>query len=113
MIEEVGVSDEIGPVNALDKALRKALDKFYSSIAKMRLADYKVRVIDGEIAARAKVRVLIESTDGTTTWTTVGLSDNIIEASLQSLVDSYEYYLLLTMPQPADEAVPQVSRQSR
>lgn len=93
--EEVGVSDEVGPVNALDKALRKALYKFYAPISKMHLSDYKVRVIDGNTATQAKVRVLIESTDGVTSWTTVGMSDNIIEASLQALVDSYEYCLLL------------------
>lgn len=95
VIEEVGVTDEIGPVNALDRALRKALHKFYTPISQMHLSDYKVRVIDGENATKAKVRVLIESTDGATTWATVGLSDNIIEASLQALVDSYEYCLLL------------------
>ncbi|BBB90299.1 MAG TPA: citramalate synthase [Methylomusa anaerophila] len=94
VVEEVGVSDEIGPVNALDKALRKALHQFYKPISQMHLADYKVRVINGENATEAKVRVLIESTDGVTTWTTIGLSDNIIEASLQALVDSYEYCLL-------------------
>ncbi len=95
VMEEVGVTDEIGPVNALDKALRKALHKFYTPISQMHLSDYKVRVIDGETATKAKVRVLIESTDGLSTWTTVGLSENIIEASLQALVDSYEYCLLI------------------
>lgn len=93
--EEVGVSDEVGPVNALDKALRKALHKFYASISKMYLSDYKVRVINGNTATEAKVRVLIESTNGAAIWTTVGVSDNIIEASLQALIDSYEYCLLL------------------
>ncbi|CUH96722.1 putative AIPM/Hcit synthase family transferase aq_356 [Propionispora sp. 2/2-37] len=94
MVEEVGVSDEIGPVNALDKALRRALHKFYESISQMHLSDYKVRVIDSDSATQAKVRVMIESTDGVSSWSTVGVSTNIIDASLQALIDSVEYKLL-------------------
>lgn len=94
MIEEVGVSDEVGPVNALDKALRRALHKFYEAISQMHLADYKVRVIDSDSATQAKVRVMIESTDGVTNWSTVGVSTNIIDASLQALIDSVEYRLI-------------------
>ncbi len=85
-----------GPVNALDIALRKALERFYPEIGQVRLADYKVRVIDGKDATAAAVRVLITSTDGASTWTTVGVSPNIIEASLMALLDSMEYKLLKT-----------------
>ncbi|RAU99872.1 citramalate synthase [Paenibacillus sp. YN15] len=83
-----------GPVNALDNALRKALVKYYPEIAHMHLADYKVRVIDEKDATAAKVRVLIESTDYKNSWNTVGVSDNIIEASWQALVDSIRYWLI-------------------
>jgi 2-isopropylmalate synthase len=83
-----------GPVNALDRAVRKALERFYPQLREVRLADYKVRVIDGKDATGAKVRVLIRSTDGKETWTTVGVSTNIIEASLAALLDSMEYKLL-------------------
>ena len=83
-----------GPVNALDRALRKALERFYPVLKEVRLIDYKVRVIDGKEATAAKVRVLISSTDGTHTWTTIGVSENIIEASLMALIDSIEYKLM-------------------
>ena len=81
-------------MNALDQAVRKALEHFYPELKDVRLADYKVRVIDGKDATAAKVRVLIRSTDGESSWTTVGVSTNIIEASLQALLDSMEYKLL-------------------
>jgi 2-isopropylmalate synthase len=83
-----------GPVNALDGAVRKALVQFYPDIRSMHLVDYKVRIIDSEAATGAKTRVLIESTDGEETWTTVGLSTDIIEASWLALADSLEYWLL-------------------
>jgi 2-isopropylmalate synthase len=83
-----------GPVNALDKALRKALNKFYPAVADMHLTDFKVRVLDEKSGTAAKVRVLIESQDEDEDWTTVGVSENIIEASWQALVDSIEYKLL-------------------
>lgn len=83
-----------GPVNALDTALRKALTRFYPCFEKMQLTDYKVRVLSGEHGTEAKVRVLVESTDGTCLWRTVGVSINIIEASWQALVDSINYLLL-------------------
>jgi len=83
-----------GPVNALDRALRKALEKFYPSLARMVLSDYKVRVLDGFDGTSAKVRVLITSRDDTTSWNTVGVSTNIIEASWKALVDSISYYLM-------------------
>ncbi len=83
-----------GPVDALDKALRKALEKFYPSLIKLKLVDYKVRVLDSDKATAAKVRVLIESTDEQDVWGTVGVSENIIEASWQALVDSISYKLM-------------------
>ena len=83
-----------GPVNALDNALRKALGKFYPSLASMHLSDFKVRVLDAKEGTAAKVRVLIESQDKQESWATIGVSENIIEASWQALVDSVEYKLL-------------------
>ena len=83
-----------GPVNALDEALRTALDDFYPCVASVRLTDYKVRVLDGKSATASKVRVLIESSDGTETWTTMGVSSDIMEASYIALVDSFEYKLI-------------------
>ncbi|MDA8168271.1 MAG: citramalate synthase [Nitrospiraceae bacterium] len=83
-----------GPVNALDNALRKALEKFYPELRKVKLQDYKVRVLTTGKGTSAKVRVLIESGDGQQKWGTVGVSENIIEASYQALVDSIEYKLL-------------------
>ncbi len=87
-------AEGVGPVNALDNALRKALEKFYPSLKNMRLTDYKVRVLNEKQATKAKVRVLIESSDETGSWGTVGVSDNIIEASWQALVDSINYKLM-------------------
>ncbi|MBI5197232.1 MAG: citramalate synthase, partial [Nitrospirae bacterium] len=83
-----------GPVNALDHALRKALEKFYPSLRDMHLVDYKVRVLTGRSGTASRVRVLIESADKTRGWGTVGVSENIIEASWHALVDSIEYKLL-------------------
>jgi len=83
-----------GPVNALDNALRKALKDFYPTLSKMRLSDFKVRVLDEKAGTAARVRVLIQSEDETDTWSTIGVSENIIEASWQALVDSVEYKLL-------------------
>ncbi|MGH7865747.1 MAG: citramalate synthase [Candidatus Binataceae bacterium] len=82
-----------GPVNALDAALRRALLPYYPSLETMELVDYKVRVLDNGHGTGARVRVLIESTDGKRRWGTVGLSTNVIEASWQALVDSVEYKL--------------------
>jgi 2-isopropylmalate synthase len=87
------VAEGDGPVNALDAAMRKALNGTYPNLAKMRLVDYKVRVINSEAGTAAGVRVVIESADETDTWGTVGVSENIIEASWLALVDSYEYKL--------------------
>ncbi|NLC69331.1 MAG: citramalate synthase [Clostridiaceae bacterium] len=91
---EITAAEGCGPVNALDNALRKALERFYPEIREMKLTDYKVRVLDSEAATAAKVRVLIESTDGKDVWTTVGVSTDIIEASWKALVDSIEYKLI-------------------
>jgi 2-isopropylmalate synthase len=85
-----------GPVNALDKALRKLLPKYFpgKGLEKVRLLDYKVRVLTAAEGTAARVRVLIESGDGRNRWGTVGVSENVIEASWQALVDSIEYKLL-------------------
>ncbi len=83
-----------GPVNALDNALRKALEKFYPELRSVKLQDYKVRVLTAGKGTSAKVRVLVESGDEEARWGTVGVSENIIEASWQALVDSIEYKLL-------------------
>ncbi len=90
---ELTVSNGDGPVNALDKALRKALVQFYPEIRSIRLIDYKVRVLEEKSGTSAKVRVLIESSDGQRSWGTVGVSTNIIEASLRALSDSINYHL--------------------
>jgi len=83
-----------GPVNALDSALRKALAKFYPRLDEMHLTDYKVRVLDEKEGTAARVRVLIQSQDEADSWWTMGVSENVIDASWQALVDSVEYKLL-------------------
>jgi len=87
-------SEGNGPVNALDNALRKALEKFYPEIKEMKLTDYKVRIIHPEKATAAVTTVVIESTDEKSMWGTVGVSENIIEASWKALLDSFEYKIL-------------------
>ena len=87
-------SEGDGPVNALDNALRKALSRFYPTLSKMRLTDFKVRVLDEKGGTATKVRVLIQSQDEEDNWSTIGVSENIIEASWQALADSVEYKLL-------------------
>jgi len=89
-----------GPVNALDNALRKALVDFFPTVEQMQLSDYKVRVLDGTAGTSATVRVLIESTNGVEKWSTVGVSENIIEASWQAMVDSINYLLLKESKKP-------------
>jgi 2-isopropylmalate synthase len=88
------IAEGDGPVNALDQALRNALVKFYPRLKTVRLEDYKVRILDTTSGTGARTRVLIESTDGKEEWGTVGVHDNIIEASLQALSDSLEYRLV-------------------
>lgn len=92
--DEMTVAEGNGPVDALDTALRKALEVFYPQLKDVRLVDYKVRVLDTESATKAKVRVLIESSDGIERWSTVGVSQDIIQASWIALVDSIEYKLI-------------------
>ncbi len=91
---KIAASDGDGPVDAMDKALREAMNDFYPCLKKVRLVDYKVRVTEPKLATAAQVRVLITSTDGEEIWTTVGVSQDIIEASFNALVDSIEYKLL-------------------
>ncbi|MGA1871626.1 MAG: citramalate synthase [bacterium] len=93
-IVEHTAADGDGPVNALDNALRKALEKFYPELEEVELLDFKVRILEGKHGTAARTRVLIESGDRHSKWGTVGVSDNIIEASWQALVDSIEYKLL-------------------
>ena len=88
------VAEGDGPVNALDQALRGALGTFYPQVKAIRLTDYKVRILDSSAGTAAKTRVLIQSSDGREEWGTVGVSDNIIEASLQALLDSMAYRLV-------------------
>jgi 2-isopropylmalate synthase len=91
--EELTAAEGNGPVNALDHALRKALTKFYPQIREMHLVDFKVRTLEGSEGTAAGVRVLLDSTDGSELWSTTGVSENIIEASWQALIDSIEYKL--------------------
>ena len=99
---KVKVGDEIehiaadgdGPVNALDNAVRKALERFYPAIKEIKLTDYKVRVLDSDKASAAKVRVLIETSDHRENWTTIGVSTDVIDASWRALVDAIEYKLV-------------------
>ncbi|UCG54110.1 MAG: citramalate synthase [Dehalococcoidia bacterium] len=101
-IVKVMISNEVahtaaegnGPVNALDKALRKALLRFYPDLSAVNLIDYKVRILEGNTGTESQVRVIIESSDGVEQWRTVGSSTNIIEASWLALADSMEYWLL-------------------
>jgi 2-isopropylmalate synthase len=93
----IAAAEGVGPLGALDDALRRALTRFFPGLAKVRLEDYKVRVIDGKEATDARVRVLIESTDGHRSWNTVGVSADIIDASRAALVDSIEYMLINDM----------------
>jgi 2-isopropylmalate synthase len=82
-----------GPVNAMDAALRKVLLPFYPQLESMHLIDFKVRVVNGEAGTAARIRVNIESSDGQDTWRTIGVSENIIQASWHALVDAVEYKL--------------------
>lgn len=93
--EEIAAAMGNGPVNALDLALRKSLAVFYPSIGDIQLTDYKVRVLEENSTTAAKVRVLIETADDQHSWTTIGVSNDIIEASITALVDSVEYKLSL------------------
>ncbi|MFA6456217.1 MAG: citramalate synthase [Bacteroidota bacterium] len=91
---EMTAAEGNGPVNAMDKALRKALERFYPQLKEIQLTDYKVRVLDSQNATAAKVRVLIETKNGTSSWNTVGVSSDVVDASWKALVDSITYHLL-------------------
>jgi 2-isopropylmalate synthase len=93
-------SEGDGPVNALDNALRKALETFYPQLKSIKLSDYKVRVLDEKSGTAAKVRVLIQTKDEKRSWGTVGVSTDIIEASWRALVDSLEYGILFAADEP-------------
>ena len=104
-----GVTEETaavgnGPVNAIDRGLRKALVKFYPSLKDVKLKDYRVRVINTKHGTDAVVRVLIESGDGESNWSTVGVSHNIVEASWKALVDSIDYKILKDEAKKAEKA---------
>jgi 2-isopropylmalate synthase len=101
---EITAAEGDGPVSALDNALRKALGKFFPDLEAMRLTDFKVRVIDGRAGTAARVRVLIESRDREHIWRTIGVSEDIIEASWHALADSFQYRLSKTqgLPPPAE-----------
>jgi 2-isopropylmalate synthase len=95
-IEVITAEEGNGPVAALDKALRKALEGFYrDQLKNVKLIDFKVRVLDSNAAADSRVRVLIESTDGKRKWTTVGVSPNLVEASWEALMDSIKFKLIM------------------
>ena len=109
--EEITAAEGYGPVSALDNALRKALDRFFPDLDTMRLVDFKVRVIDGNRGTAAKVRVFIESRDQDQLWSTIGVSEDIIEASWQALADSFQYKLasenqIRLSKMPAQEELP-------
>ncbi len=93
-VTEYTVATGHGPVNAIDEALRKALEKFFPSLEKLELEDYRVRVVSNHKGTESAVRVLVESSDGENDWSTVGVSENIVEASWKALVDSIDYKLL-------------------
>jgi 2-isopropylmalate synthase len=99
-VPEQTAAEGDGPVNALDNAIRKALRRFYPTLSQMHLTDFKVRVLDEKAGTAAKVRVLIQSQDELDSWGTVGVSENVIEASWQALADSIEYKLLKDQSQP-------------
>jgi 2-isopropylmalate synthase len=106
--EEITAGEGYGPVSALDNALRKALGKFYPDLDTMRLVDFKVRVIDGSRGTAAKVRVLIESRDQNEIWSTIGVSEDIIEASWQALADSFQFKLANAQRIQIEESVKSV-----
>ncbi|WP_276527097.1 alpha-isopropylmalate synthase regulatory domain-containing protein, partial [Streptomyces caniscabiei] len=98
----VATAEGNGPVNALDRALRVALEKIYPQLAKLELVDYKVRILEGKHGTNSTTRVLISTTDGTGEWSTVGVAENVIAASWQALEDAYTYGLLRAGVEPAE-----------
>jgi len=103
--DKISAAEGDGPVNALDKALRKSLEGFYPELKTVHLTDYKVRVLDSKDATAAKVRVLITSSDGEHTWSTVGVSTDVIDASLIALVDSIEVKLISDLERKANKYI--------
>lgn len=93
-VEKMTAAEGNGPVNALDKAIKEALNEFFPTLGDVILTDYKVRVLNSRAATAANVRVIIESSDGEHSWTTLGVSSDVIEASLLALIDSIDYKLL-------------------
>ncbi|MEU9043582.1 MULTISPECIES: citramalate synthase [unclassified Kitasatospora] len=98
----IAVGEGNGPVNALDQALRTALEGIYPPLATFELVDYKVRILEGQHGTGSKTRVLIESTDGTSTWSTVGVADNVVAASWLALEDAYTYGLIRVGLEPTE-----------
>ena len=96
------VSEGDGPVDALYNALRNSLDRFYPNIRDMHLFDYKVRIVNAGAATAAKIRVVIETRDKESVWGTVGVSENIVDASWKALVDSIDYKILKDREQPSE-----------
>jgi 2-isopropylmalate synthase len=90
----VSTGEGNGPVNALDRALRLALERLYPQLAELELIDYKVRILDGAHGTGAITRVLVETSDGKTEWNTIGVDENLIAASWQAMEDAYTYGLL-------------------
>jgi 2-isopropylmalate synthase len=101
---EITAAEGLGPVSALDNALRKALDNFYPDLDAMKLVDFKVRVVDGRDGTEAKVRVFIESRDHDQIWSTIGVSEDIIEASWHALADSFQFKLAKEARQAQQDA---------
>jgi 2-isopropylmalate synthase len=101
---EITSAEGEGPVSALDNALRKALATMYPSVRDLHLVDFKVRVIDGSDGTDSRVRVLIESRDTDNIFSTIGVSEDIIEASWQALADSFQYKLALDQKKETDDA---------
>jgi 2-isopropylmalate synthase len=102
----VATGEGNGPVNALDRALRQALERVYPDLVKLELVDFKVRILEGMHGTGAVVRVLVETSDGASEWNTVGVHENIIEASWQALADAVTYGLLRSGRPPDEGAVP-------
>ena len=96
----VATGEGNGPVNALDQALRGALTRVYPQIEKFELIDFKVRILDAQQGTDATTRVLVETTDGQHSWSTVGVGPNVIEAAWESLIDAYVYGLLHAEVEP-------------
>ncbi len=110
---KISAAEGDGPVNALDKALRIALESFYPNLKKVQLTDYKVRVLDSKDATAAKVRVLITSSDGQTMWSTVGVSTDVIDASLIALIDSIEIKLLRDLEERAKNTYKYINQEKK